>query len=78
MQLMPGTAKLVAGRLGVSYAGNLSLTEPDLNIQLGTNYLGQMLRRFDNNRILASAAYNAGPGRVDQWLDQTVPFDVWI
>jgi soluble lytic murein transglycosylase len=37
-----------------------------------------MLRKFDNNRILASAAYNAGPGRVNQWLNPNVPFDVWI
>ena len=78
MQLMPATAKQVAGKLGVSYANNGSLTEPGLNIRLGTNYLGEMLRRFDNNRILASAAYNAGPGRVNQWLNPNVPFDVWI
>lgn len=78
MQLMPTTARLVAGRLGVNYANNTSLTEPELNIRLGTHYLGQMLRRFDNNRILASAAYNAGPGRVDKWLNPGLPFDVWI
>lgn len=78
MQLMPATAKMVAGNLGVSYANDRSLIDPDLNIRLGTNYLGQMLRKFDNNRILASAAYNAGPGRVGQWLDPNVPFDVWI
>lgn len=78
MQLMPSTAELVARKLGVSYKNNTSLTDPDLNIQLATNYLSQMLRRFDNNRILASAAYNAGPGRVNQWLDPDMPFDVWI
>ena len=78
MQLMPGTAKQVAGKIGVSYANNRSLTGSDLNIRLGTNYLGQMLRKFDNNRILASAAYNAGPGRVNRWLNPNVPFDVWI
>jgi soluble lytic murein transglycosylase len=78
MQLMPGTAKQVAGKIGVAYANNRSLTGSDLNIRLGTNYLGQMLRKFDNNRILASAAYNAGPGRVNQWLNPNVPFDVWI
>ena len=78
MQLMPATAKQVAAKIGVSYPNNRSLTSPDLNIRLGTNYLGQMLRKFDNNRILASAAYNAGPGRVNQWLNPDVPFDVWI
>ncbi len=78
MQLMPGTAQLVARQIGVSYKNDTSLTDPDLNIRLGTNYLSQMLRRFDNNRILASAAYNAGPGRVNQWLDPDMPFDVWI
>lgn len=82
MQLMPTTAQLVARKLGVSYKDTRSLTEPDLNIRLGTNYLAEMLRRFDNNRILASAAYNAGPGRVEQWLGKSapnsMPFDVWI
>ena len=78
MQLMPATAKQVAAKIGVSYPNNRSLTSPDLNIRLGTNYLAQMLRKFDNNRILASAAYNAGPGRVNQWLNPDVPFDVWI
>ena len=78
MQLMPATAKQVAAKIGVSYPNNRSLTSPDLNIRLGTNYLAQMLRKFDNNRILASAAYNAGPGRVNQWLNPNVPFDVWI
>ena len=78
MQLMPATAKGVANRIGVSYKDTRALTETDLNIRLGTHYLGQMLRRFENNRILASAAYNAGPGRVDKWLDPSIPFDVWI
>ncbi|MBO6702543.1 MAG: transglycosylase SLT domain-containing protein [Pseudomonadales bacterium] len=78
MQLMPTTAQTVAKKLGVTYKNNSSLTEPDLNIKLGTNYLSEMLRRFDNNRILASAAYNAGPGNVGKWLDPNMPFDVWI
>jgi soluble lytic murein transglycosylase len=78
MQLMPATAKQVAAKIGVSFPNNRTLTSPDTNIRLGTNYLGQMLRKYDNNRILASAAYNAGPRRVNQWLNQNVPFDVWI
>jgi soluble lytic murein transglycosylase len=78
MQLMPATARHVAGKVGVSYSNNSNLTEPELNIRLGSHYLAEMLRRFDNNRILASAAYNAGPGRVEKWLNPDVPFDVWI
>ncbi len=78
MQLMPATARLVADSIGAKYKSKKELTQTDLNIRLGTNYLGQMLRRYDNNRILASAAYNAGPGRVDKWLDRGLPFDIWI
>ena len=82
MQLMPSTAKKVAEEMGVSYAGSSNLLEPTLNIALGTDYLGQMLRRFDNNRVLASAAYNAGPTRVEAWvkawLAPTLPVDVWV
>lgn len=78
MQLMPGTAALVARQLGVSYGNNKELWNPDLNIRLGSHYLGSMLRRYGNNRILASAAYNAGPGNVDRWLDPSLPFDIWI
>ena len=37
-----------------------------------------MLRRFDNNRVIASAAYNAGPGRADRWVKHKLPVDVWI
>ena len=78
MQLMPATARLVAKGLGLKYDGNRALTEPSLNIRLGTQYLGQMLRRFDNNRILATAAYNAGPSRVDKWIEHDAPLDAWI
>ena len=78
MQLMPTTAKLVAKKIGIRYSNTRSLITPDLNIHLGTNYLSQMLRKYDNNRIIASAAYNAGPGRVNRWLTRDISFDVWI
>ncbi|HJN49139.1 MAG: transglycosylase SLT domain-containing protein [Pseudomonadales bacterium] len=79
MQLMPNTAKIAAARMGIAYRSKSQLIEPDKNISLGTAYLGQMLRRFDNNRILATAAYNAGPARVDSWLKDDFPsYDVWI
>ena len=78
MQLMPATAKLTAEWTGMKYKSSSELTNPAVNIRLGSQYLGQMLRRFNNNRILASAAYNAGPGRVDRWINSEIPFDVWI
>ena len=80
LQLMPATAKQVARSLGVRYDPKL-LVEPARNIPLGSKYLSDMLARYDGNRILATAAYNAGPGRVSRLLaQQTKPMsmDVWI
>ncbi|MBU2324519.1 MAG: lytic transglycosylase domain-containing protein, partial [Gammaproteobacteria bacterium] len=53
---------------------------PSVNIQLGTAYLSQIYGQFNGNRVLASAAYNAGPGRVRQWLRGAdhLPYDVWV
>ena len=78
MQLMPATARQVAREKGISYRSSNELIDPLTNIQLGTAYLGRMFRRFNHNRILASAAYNAGPTRVARWLDSSLPMDVWI
>ncbi len=68
MQLLPGTASLVAKRNGLSWAGGDSLYDPSTNIVLGTRYLAQMAQRYSGAPWLASAAYNAGPNKVDQWL----------
>ncbi|WP_369414536.1 murein transglycosylase [Photobacterium atrarenae] len=67
MQLMPATAKETARKLGRSYEGSGSLLDPGVNIRLGSGYLKMMLEKYDNNRIFAFAAYNAGPGRVKRW-----------
>lgn len=80
MQLMPSTAKQTAKAAGMTYHQQ-ALLQPETNIKLGSHYLTGLLNRFDGNRILAAAAYNAGPNRVRQWLnrsDQRLPFDVWI
>ncbi len=69
MQLMPATAKEVAKRAGLSHKTSWLTTNPSHNIQLGTAYLDRMLDRFDGSYVLAIAAYNAGPGRVDKWLE---------
>ena len=68
MQLMPATAKETAGKIGVAHQQSWLTQRPDHNILLGSYYINQMLRRFDNSYPLAIAAYNAGPGRVNQWL----------
>lgn len=80
MQLMPATGKQVAKQIQLPYSGLDTLTNPHNNIQLGTTYLGQMAARYGGNRVLATAAYNAGPHRVDGWLPQTGTQDarVWI
>jgi soluble lytic murein transglycosylase len=80
MQLMPATGKQTARVAGISYRGTSTLMDPESNITLGTTYLGNMLRRFGNNPVLAAAAYNAGPRRVSTWLptERQLPADVWI
>ncbi|WP_428490205.1 transglycosylase SLT domain-containing protein [Rhodopila sp.] len=85
MQLMPPTAAEVARQLGIGVSTASLTLDPSDNIRLGTAYLGDMLTRFDNCLPLAAAAYNAGPRRVAEWLDQngdprTGPIDMvdWI
>jgi soluble lytic murein transglycosylase len=68
MQLLPGTAALVARRHGLDWGGDDTLYDPTVNIALGTRYLAELAARYNGSPWLASAAYNAGPNRVDQWL----------
>ncbi len=80
MQLMPTTGQEVARGIRLPYSGLTTLTNPESNIRLGTSYLGQMAERFGGNPVLATAAYNAGPHRVDRWLPESGTIDarVWI
>ena len=80
MQLMPATAKETARKFNIPLASPQQVLNPDKNIQLGAAYLSQVHGQFNGNRVLASAAYNAGPGRVRQWLKGAnhLGFDVWI
>jgi soluble lytic murein transglycosylase len=68
MQLLPSTATLVARRLGTQVSVAQLTQSPETNMRLGAAYLEQMLERYAGALPLAAAAYNAGPGRVDQWL----------
>ena len=80
MQLMPATARQVARSLGAGRPSAAQVLEPKLNIQLGSRYLADLHRRYEDHPVLATAAYNAGPGNVARWLPSrgTVPAEVWI
>ncbi len=67
MQLMPRTAASLARRLGVSYSPS-RLDDPDYNMRLGAGYLDELVNDFSGSYLLATAAYNAGPGRPPQWI----------
>lgn len=68
MQIMPGTATHTVGMFNIAgYGGPSQLLDPETNINIGTSYLQYVYQQFGNNRIYASAAYNAGPGRVRTW-----------
>ena len=66
MQLMPATAAIVARQLGEPHSVD-RLSDPSYNMRLGSTYLGSMVSNFSGSYIMASAAYNAGPGRPTQW-----------
>ena len=70
MQVMPATAKWVARQIGMRSFQPKRTAELNTNIELGTNYLKIVLDSLDNQPVLASAAYNAGPGRARKWRSQ--------
>jgi len=67
MQLMPATAKWVAKKIGLANFHAAKVVDMDTNVMLGTRYLKMVLDGLDNHPVLASAAYNAGPGRARKW-----------
>lgn len=68
MQLMPGTAREQAGKMGLSYTPNAVVDDANYNIQLGAGYFGRMMDYYGGSYPLAVAAYNAGAGNVNKWL----------
>ncbi len=67
MQIMPGTARDTARRLGMDQA-DIVLFDPQINITLGASYFRRLLNAYGGSHVLAIAAYNAGPGNVNRWL----------
>jgi soluble lytic murein transglycosylase len=67
MQLMPGTARDTARKVGIAYS-DTQLLDPETNMRLGTYFLQSLLDKYEGSYILALAGYNAGPGRVREWV----------
>ena len=70
MQLMPATASQVAKSLELPFAEHKLSSDGIYNVTLGQAYLDSLIAQFNGSYVLAVAAYNAGPGRVRQWLDE--------
>ncbi len=68
LQLLPGTAKDVAKKAGMSYSKSRLTTDAGYNATLGAAFLGEQLGRFDGSYVLTFAGYNAGPRRARQWI----------
>jgi soluble lytic murein transglycosylase len=85
MQLMPATAKWIAGKIGMNNFSQARVNDIDVNVRLGTAYLKHVLDDQGGSPVLAAAAYNAGPGRARRWRDarplegaiyaESIPFD---
>jgi len=70
MQITPDTAEAIATRTGGTAFRQEDLGDPEINIRYGTWYLRNLLDRYGENVVLALAAYNAGQGNVDKWIDE--------
>ena len=85
MQLMPGTARETASKIGLAYSASKLTSDPLYNTQLGASYLDGQLATYDGSLLLAAAAYNAGPGNANKWISafgdprsSTVDPVVWV
>jgi soluble lytic murein transglycosylase len=70
MQLMPATARHMAAELDMPFSRDRLLNDGQYNLRLGSAYLSKLVTEYDGSLLLGVAAYNAGPTRVDRWLEQ--------
>jgi soluble lytic murein transglycosylase len=70
MQLMPATAKLIAKQYGITYAPAKLTGDPTYNVRLGSAHLGDLISEFGGSYVLTLAAYNAGPRRSREWVEE--------
>ncbi|MFH1710178.1 MAG: transglycosylase SLT domain-containing protein [bacterium] len=70
MQIIPPTGMSIARLIGIKSYYTKKLHDPDTNIKMGCYYLSQLLKRFNNDKVMALAAYNGGPSRVQRWRNK--------
>jgi soluble lytic murein transglycosylase len=68
MQILPSTAHYIAEKSGGTQFEQGDLADPQINIAYGSWYLRYLLEKYGGNEVLAVAAYNAGEGKVDEWV----------
>lgn len=72
MQIMESTAEEIAEDLDIKYVKGETLYDPELNIMIGVNYYTRLIKAYNNDSSIALAAYNAGIGNVDDWIENEV------
>jgi soluble lytic murein transglycosylase len=80
MQIMPSTGRRIGRSLSKPLGNRRQLLDADVSLEFGSNYLRTLLDQLDENPILAAAAYNAGPHRVERWrpAEHNMSADLWI
>jgi soluble lytic murein transglycosylase len=73
MQIVPQTGRGVARLVGIKSFHSGKLYDEEVNIRMGCYYLSNLLKRFNDNKVLALAAYNGGPLRVKRWAEKAGP-----
>ncbi|MDY7024750.1 MAG: transglycosylase SLT domain-containing protein [Pseudomonadota bacterium] len=80
MQVMPATGQTIVRELedeeNIVYSGSQDLFDPNISVQLGSHYVATLLDKYGQNRIAMLSGYNAGPHRIEKWLDRRGSLDV--